>query len=50
MNRAIPIGYYESLLVQIEIDFRNLKESFEDFKNNTYDKKLLQELCQNYSF
>lgn len=50
MNKAIPLDYYESLITQIEIDFNNLKKSFETFKNNTSDKKLFSELCQNYSF
>ena len=50
MNRAIPLDYYESLIVQIENDFKNLMESFKAFKNNTTDKKLILELCHNYSF
>ena len=50
MNRAIPFGYYESLIKQIETDFKNLEKSFETFKSNTYDKKLFSELCHNYSF
>ncbi len=50
MDRAIPLGYFESLIMQIEIDFNNLKKSFETFKNNTSDEKLIFELYQNYSF
>ena len=50
MDRAIPFGYYESLIVQVETDFKNLRESFEIFKNNTIDNRLFSELCQNYSF
>ena len=29
MDGAIPIGYYETLIMQTETDFKNLKESFE---------------------
>ena len=50
MNRAFPLGYYESLIVQTEIDFNKLKKTFEMFKNNTSYKKLILELYQNYSF
>ena len=50
MNRAISLGYYESLIVHTEVDFNNLKESFELLKNNTFDKKLITELYQNYSY
>ena len=50
MDRAIPLDYYESLIIQIEIDFNNLKKSFETFKSNTSDETLILKLCQNYSF
>jgi len=50
MNGAIPLGYYESLIVQAEIDFNNLKKSFEKLKTNSNNKKLILELCQDYSF
>jgi len=50
MDGAIPFGYYESLMVQTEVDFKNLEKSFEVLKNKTTDKKLILELCQNYSF
>ena len=50
MNTAIPLGYFASLIMQIEIDFNNLKKSFEMFKKDTTDKKLISELCRNYSF
>ena len=50
MNRAIPLGYYEDLVTQTENDFKNLKKSFEKFKSNTTDEKLIFELCRNYSF
>ena len=50
MDVAIPIGYCESLIEQIEIDFNNLKKSFDFFKNNTSDKNFISELCRNYSF
>lgn len=47
---AIPPGYYESLIEQIEIDFKNLKESFEAYKGNPSDGRSFDELCQNYAF
>ena len=39
MNRAIPLGYYESLILQIEIDFKNLKNSFEVLQDNKTDQR-----------
>ena len=50
MDAVIPFGHYRDLIEQIEIDLKNLKESFEKFKNNTTDKKLLSELWQNYAY
>ena len=50
MNRTIPFGYYESLIMQTEIDFNNLKNSFDKFKSNKSDKKLIFELCHSYSY
>ena len=47
---VIFVRNYESLLMQIEIDYDNLKMSFEKYKKNTSDQKLLSELCQNYAF
>jgi hypothetical protein len=50
MNAPKPIGYYESLITQIEADYENLKRSFEKLKTNSNNKKLISELCQDYSF
>lgn len=50
MNMLKPIGYYESLIIQVEADYENLKRSFEKFKSNTPDRKLFSELCQDYSY
>ena len=50
MDKAIFVRNYESLSMQIEIDYNNLKTSFEKFKNNSSDQKLFAELCRNYAF
>jgi hypothetical protein len=50
METTIPLGYYKDLIIQTEIDFKNLKKSFETFKINTSDKKIFSEICQSYSF
>jgi len=50
MDMIISIEHYESLVTQIKIDFDNLKKSLELLKSNVFDKKLILELCRNYSF
>jgi len=50
MDVAIPIGYYEDLIIQIETDYNNLKKAFGKFKENTSDRELLFEFCQIYAY
>lgn len=50
MYRVIQLGYYESLIVQIESDYNNLKKSFKILKSNPSDKQLTLEFCQDYFY